>query len=738
MNSTLYNGYSGIKTHQFGLDALSNNIANINTTGYRANVPEFKSLFSSALNSASPNSPITSDMNYGATTASNAISNVDGSYKESDGEFDIAYAGKGWFVVGNSENNSFDITEPNNNIYYTRDGSFTRDAQGYLVNSSGYYMMGVNLGKIDGNIFRSDTQNDVQNLATSTITPLQIPQDLHYGPSQSTKVDVALNLNKNQGTLTTVELFKDTQGENKGKLNEAKLLNQDISSIIVDNESFNASVYNDVIIKVKKGDVVSEYSFTYGGDSPNGFKSFAELKRLIKEQIGLDLGFAKLPNGDINPSLMLELTSDSLSPLNVELGGKLFEKLGFSGEKELNMLNVSQYSSTKVYNPNDLVKVSDVIFKRLDSPTSSSPIDDTEAWVVVDSTNAPLFRDEDSYPVNSIVKYEGKLYAKLSDEKANINDESVWREIGDSRELKINDFNKDDMYARNSFVYYNNQIYRKISDNINESSNPSNDLLNWEVVQNNSFLSNGLNVANYKTTTEMYNKNGDKLLVISKFILSHNDAESQTWSVESAIYDREGNIRLGDIVESDLTFSSDGKLVGQNEALTLKYGDEEISYNVSGVDGKSSSAYSYMDSQVYGNTSDGSLKGDLVNVSIDENGVINLAFSNGKTEAMGRVAIAAFVNDQGLSKVGNNMLQVSSYVVDGEDSVVSSGMPIIGWDENGNLRFGQVLHKYLETSNVNPADAMTDLIVYQRGYAMNAKAFTTGDDLIKEAINLKR
>ena len=144
------------------------------------------------------------------------------------------------------------------------------------------------------------------------------------------------------------------------------------------------------------------------------------------------------------------------------------------------------------------------------------------------------------------------------------------------------------------------------------------------------------------------------------------------------------------------------------------------------------------DSSLLDSAKDGTQKGELAHIGIDNDGIINLSFSNGITEKMGRVGVVAFVNDKGLQKVGGNLFEMSSYLKDGEDTLPASGAPLIGWDEKGKLRFGQILHKYLETSNVNPADAMTDLIVYQRGYAMNAKAFTTGDDLIKEAINLKR
>lgn len=58
MVGSFYNGISGIKTHQFGIDSTSNNIANVNTTGYRGNLPEFKSLFATNLNFINSNSPL--------------------------------------------------------------------------------------------------------------------------------------------------------------------------------------------------------------------------------------------------------------------------------------------------------------------------------------------------------------------------------------------------------------------------------------------------------------------------------------------------------------------------------------------------------------------------------------------------------------------------------------------------------------------------------------------------------
>ncbi|RAX51555.1 hypothetical protein CCY99_08825 [Helicobacter sp. 16-1353] len=733
MNSTLYNGYSGIKTHQFGLDSISNNIANINTTGYRANVPEFKSIFSNALNSANPASPVSSDMNYGSSVAANAISNISGSYKESDGELNVAYVGKGWLVVGDNENETFNTQEPNANAYFTRDGSFSRDAEGYIVNSSGYYMMGVDLGKIKDGIFISNPENDGTELAISEVKPLQIPQDLHYGPTETTKVELAVNLNSNQAILPAYELFTSEDG----KVDEEQLLNEDINSFLVDNENINATAYNNGIIKITRNGETKEYNFNYGNEGENSFKTLGELINLIKEQTNLDFGLSRDVNGDIDKNITLELKNTTLNDVEVELDGKLFDRLGLKGKKNLDTLKIEAYNPAKTYNINDLVSLDGAIFKKIQNDGNLSPLEDDNSWVIVDSSNVKEYNPESNYGLNDLVYYDGKIFQKTSEIAGSnpMDDEANWKEIGDNVAINIEQFTPENEYTKNSFVYFNNNIYVKIGDS--SSGTPDNDTLNWKIINSEKFLSNKINIANYKTTTEFFDENGDKLLIISEFILQDNSNLSKTWNIKSAIYDKDGKTAISPIVEHSITFDNEGKVI-EGDEVELQMGDKNIAYNVLGAQNKQSTNLSYMDSSILETTKDGTQKGELVNIGVDNNGIINLSFSNGITEPMGRVGVVAFVNDQGLQKIGGNLFQMTSLSVDDGKSVISSGAPIIGWDESGNLRFGQMLHKYLETSNVNAADAMTDLIVFQRGYAMNAKAFTTGDDLIKEAINLKR
>ena len=197
MNNTLLSSYSGIKTHQFGIDSISNNIANVNTTGYRESRPEFETLFAVSPNT-SPTSPTANDINLGVTASSNAFSTKSGSYRVSDGDFHMAYQGKGWFIVGEKSDGEMVVGDgklsAKQENFFTRDGSFGKDYAGYLVNSNGYYVYGVNLGKIkDGNFNSASKDEDIKGLTSNKLEPLRIPQDLYFKPLETNKVDLALN-----------------------------------------------------------------------------------------------------------------------------------------------------------------------------------------------------------------------------------------------------------------------------------------------------------------------------------------------------------------------------------------------------------------------------------------------------------------------------------------------------------------------------------------------------------------
>jgi flagellar hook protein FlgE len=116
-----------------------------------------------------------------------------------------------------------------------------------------------------------------------------------------------------------------------------------------------------------------------------------------------------------------------------------------------------------------------------------------------------------------------------------------------------------------------------------------------------------------------------------------------------------------------------------------------------------------------GTSTDGLTSGTLssTDFTVDSDGTIEGKFSNGKTLALGQVAVASFANNQGLTSVGNNSYQPTS----------ASGSAVIGVAGSGGR--GTIKGGSTEASNVDIATEFAKLIVAQQAYSANAKAVTT-------------
>lgn len=123
---------------------------------------------------------------------------------------------------------------------------------------------------------------------------------------------------------------------------------------------------------------------------------------------------------------------------------------------------------------------------------------------------------------------------------------------------------------------------------------------------------------------------------------------------------------------------------------------------------------------------DGYGMGYLEGFRIDQSGVITGSFSNGTNRSLGQIALASFTNPGGLEKAGESTFVVTNN--SGDANVGTSGIAGKGTFNAGAL----------EMSNVDLADAFTDMIVTQRGFQANSKTINTADQMLQELINLKR
>lgn len=123
---------------------------------------------------------------------------------------------------------------------------------------------------------------------------------------------------------------------------------------------------------------------------------------------------------------------------------------------------------------------------------------------------------------------------------------------------------------------------------------------------------------------------------------------------------------------------------------------------------------------------DGAGSGSLVNFTIGSDGTITGSFSNGKTQALGELALANFANPDGLQLDGATDFSPT----------LASGAAVNGVPGTGGL--GTISGGALELSNVDIATEFSNLIVAQRGYEADAKAVTTFDQIMQDTIALKQ
>ncbi|EDO8878860.1 flagellar hook-basal body complex protein [Campylobacter coli] len=213
MMTSFYNGVSGVQTNSFGIDVYANNIANVNTMGFKYSDAQFKDIFYSTITSQSTNP---TQGGYGSGAASSQIVFEQGSLVASEGEFDVALQGKGFFGVLGADGET----------YYTRNGAFGRDAAGNLVDSYGNFVLGTmnpafagvtysdRVAELMGDYLNTGTpvnsgftvnSNDAFNIGTTASQGIiKVPVNMYLPPQVTQNVKWSGSLNTN----TTTEVVK--------------------------------------------------------------------------------------------------------------------------------------------------------------------------------------------------------------------------------------------------------------------------------------------------------------------------------------------------------------------------------------------------------------------------------------------------------------------------------------------------------------------------------------------------
>jgi flagellar basal-body rod protein FlgG len=138
MLRALYSSASGMQSQQLNLDVISNNLANVNTTGFKESRPQFEDLLYDTTSSAGAQQgggnqlPSSLQVGQGSVPVATERIFTQGDLSQTGGQLDIAIQGNGFF----------EVQMPDGTLAYTRDGSFKTDSQGRVVTNQGYPVQG--------------------------------------------------------------------------------------------------------------------------------------------------------------------------------------------------------------------------------------------------------------------------------------------------------------------------------------------------------------------------------------------------------------------------------------------------------------------------------------------------------------------------------------------------------------------------------------------------------------------
>jgi len=223
---------------------------------------------------------------------------------------------------------------------------------------------------------------------------------------------------------------------------------------------------------------------------------------------------------------------------------------------------------------------------------------------------------------------------------------------------------------------------------------------------------------NHTTSVTVYDSLGAAHTATVYFI---KDAAANTWNTQTEIA---GNPVAGG---AQIIFNPDGSLNSPPGGLMplAPYSPGTGAADITISLGFSSATQFGSNFGVNSLSQDGFTTGRLTGVSVDGEGIVFARFTNGQSTSLGKLALANFVNQQGLQQLGDTVWGES----------FQSGSALLG--EAGTASFGDIQSGALEASNVDLTAQLVQMITAQRNFQANAQMISTADTVTQTVINIR-
>jgi flagellar hook protein FlgE len=235
---------------------------------------------------------------------------------------------------------------------------------------------------------------------------------------------------------------------------------------------------------------------------------------------------------------------------------------------------------------------------------------------------------------------------------------------------------------------------------------------------------------NQSSQTTIYDASGNALTLTNYFVretAATSGSPTSTWSVYSFVGDQQLGADANNPAPIALTFDPTGRMLSPTASTTFAAftptgttEEQAITLDFSNSTTQTSSPFS-----VNARSQDGRAVGQLEGVTVGDDGIVRASFSNGDSQALGKVALANFSNPSGLRQLGNNTWTATGI----------SGEPRLG--EAGKNGFGSLMSGAIERSNVDITEELVGLIAAQRSFQANAKALDTASQISQTIFNIR-
>lgn len=230
----------------------------------------------------------------------------------------------------------------------------------------------------------------------------------------------------------------------------------------------------------------------------------------------------------------------------------------------------------------------------------------------------------------------------------------------------------------------------------------------------------------YSTNATIYDSQGNARNLT--FYFTKTSAADNQWDVSARMSG--GPEGAGTYAFANLTtldFDASGRLTGGAQALLSKNDDEFDGNQLANIDINldfTGSSQFANNSTINDINQNGYTSGSLVGVTIEDDGTVTRNYSNEESRAAGQIALVSFRNPEGLKPNGDNLWTATG----------ASGQELVGAPGTGQR--GLIEPSAVETSNVDLARELVDMIVSQRAYQANSQTISTQDELLQTIINL--